>query len=204
MKLFISCSGERSKKVAELLDGWIKCVLPAVDPYLSFKGSDRTALWFSNTDDLFAGAGIAVVCLTHENKNKPWILFESGALAQVLSSNRVCTVLIDLASADLEDPLALFDHTKPTKNGIAQLVRTINDSTKELALSESVLEAVFEKYWPQFEAEFSKIIESTPSVEVKHKRKSTDVMLDDLERMLDKRIRSVETSGSARSILEKV
>jgi len=195
MKVFISWSGERSKKVAEFLDVWLKCVLQAVHPWISSKDIDRGALWFTEIADQLADTCIGVICLTHENKNKPWILFESGALAKGLSSSRVCTLLIDLESTDLENPLAQFNHTTPTKEGINQLIRTINRSLKDLALNESILEKVFETYWGQFEEGFQNILKTTPDTEVKETRKSNDIMLDVLNtvRMLDKRLRNIES-----------
>ena len=199
MKVFISWSGDRSKKVAELLDNWIQCVIQAVNPWMSSKDIDRGALWFTEITDQLANTSIGVVCLTKENKNKPWILFEAGALAKGLTSNRVCTFLIDLLATDLENPLAQFNHTFPNKESVWELVRTINLSLKEDALKESVLAKVFETYWPQFEKEFKEIISSTPETEVIVKRKDNDIMLDVLTtvRMLDKRMRNIESNNDS-------
>jgi hypothetical protein len=195
MKVFISWSGDRSKKVAELLDDWIQCVIQAVNPWMSSKDIDRGALWFSEITDQLANTSIGIVCLTKENKTKPWILFESGALAKGLTSNRVCTFLIDLAPTDLENPLAQFNHTFPVRDSVWELVRTINLTLKEAALKESVLSKVFDTYWPQFEKDFKEIIETTPETEVVTKRKDNDIMLDVLStvRMLDKRLRNIES-----------
>lgn len=196
MKVFISWSGERSKKVAELLDDWIQCVIQAVNPWMSSKDIDRGALWFTEINDQLANTSIGIVCLTKENRNKPWILFESGALAKGLTSNRVCTFLIDLSPTDLENPLAQFNHTFPVRESVWELVRTINISLKENALKESVLEKVFETYWVQFERDFKIIIETTPENSVVTKRKDNDIMLDVLStvRMLDKRMRNLEST----------
>src|ERR1043165_153842 len=106
MKIFISWSGNRSRAVAETLRDWIKCVLQATRPWISTRDIDRGSLWFSEINDQLKDTSVGIICLTQENKNRPWILFEAGALAKGLSSNRVCTLLIDLKSADLEDPLA--------------------------------------------------------------------------------------------------
>lgn len=197
MKVFISWSGDRSKKVAELLDDWIQCVIQAVNPWMSSKDIDRGALWFTEITDQLANTSIGIVCLTKENRNKPWILFESGALAKGLTSNRVCTFLIDLAPTDLENPLAQFNHTFPTRDSVWELVRTINLSLKENALKESVLSKVFDTYWPQFETCFLDIIKTTPEVEIITKRKDNDIMLDVLStvRMLDKRLRNIESES---------
>lgn len=202
MKVFISWSGDRSKKVAELLDDWIQCVIQAVNPWMSSKDIDRGALWFTEITDQLANTSIGIVCLTKENINKPWILFESGALAKGLTSNRVCTFLIDLTPTDLENPLAQFNHTFPVIDSVWELVRTINLSLKENALKESVLLKVFETYWPQFENDFNLIISSTPETEIVTKRKDNDIMLDVLStvRLLDKRIRNIE-AGSERQII---
>lgn len=203
MKVFISWSGERSKKVAELLDDWIQCVIQAVDPWMSSKDIDRGALWFTEITDQLANTSIGIVCLTKENRNKPWILFESGALAKGLTSNRVCTFLIDLAPTDLENPLAQFNHTFPVRDSVWELVRTINLSLKENALKESVLSKVFDTYWGQFEKDFKEIIETTPETEVTTKRKDNDIMLDVLStvRMLDRRMRNLESSNERPSLI---
>lgn len=198
MKVFISWSGDRSKKVAELLDDWIQCVIQAVNPWMSSKDIDRGALWFTEITDQLANTNIGIVCLTKENKNKPWILFESGALAKGLSSNRVCTFLVDLSVTDLENPLSQFNHTFPTRDSVWELVRTINLTLKENSLKESILSKVFETYWPQFEKDFKDIIDRTPEFEIKEQRNDNDILLDVLStvRTLDKRIRSIENNST--------
>ena len=205
MKVFISWSGERSKKIAELLDDWIQCVIQAVNPWMSSKDIDRGALWFTEITDQLANTSIGIVCLTKENRNKPWILFESGALAKGLTSNRVCTFLIDLAATDLENPLAQFNHTFPTKESIWELVRSVNLTLKENALKESVLSKVFETYWPQFDRDFKEIIATTPETEKIEKRNDNDIMLDVLStvRMLDKRLRNIENTSDSILVTEK-
>jgi hypothetical protein len=195
MKIFISWSGDRSRQVAELLDDWIQCVIQAVDPWMSSKDIDRGALWFTEISDELANTSVGIVCLTKENKNKPWILFESGALAKGLSSNRVCTFLIDLEPIDLENPLAQFNHTSPNRAGLFQLVRTINLSLTASALKEQVLEKVFDTYWPQFEEKFTSILKNTSEVTIKDKRKGDEILLEVLStvRGMDRRLREVET-----------
>ena len=94
MKVFMSWSGARSRAAAELLSNWTKCVIQATQPWISTRGIDRGALWFSSINDELKDTTVGIVCLTHENKNKPWILFEAGALAKGLANSRVCTFLV--------------------------------------------------------------------------------------------------------------
>ena len=198
MRVFISWSGERSRRVAELLDDWLQCVIQAADPWMSSKDIDRGALWFSEISDQLANTSIGIICLTKENKLKPWILFESGALAKGISSSRVCTFLIDLKPTDIGNPLAQFNHTKPDKGGVWELVRTINLSLKDKALKESTLEKVFDTYWKQFEDRFKLIIKETPDIEIEETRSENDILLEVLSsvRMLDRRIRRIENEDN--------
>lgn len=198
MQVFISWSGDRSRSVAGLLDKWIQCVLQAIRPWMSSKDIDRGSLWFSEITDQLKDTKIGIVCLTKDNLNKPWILFESGALAKGLSSARVCTFLIDLETTDVGNPLAQFNHTMPDKDGMYELVRTLYSSLGENALRENVLEQVFDTYWPQFEQGFEKALEDNPAGAHTPPRSEESMLSEVLRtvRTLDRRVRSIERSNS--------
>jgi len=194
MKIFISWAGNRSKAVAEILSDWIKCVLQATKPWISTRDIDRGALWFSEIHDQLKDTSVGIVCLTMENKNRPWILFETGALAKGLTSTRVCTFLVDLKPSDLEDPLAQFNHTFPHKESVWELIRTLNNCLSLNGLDERILVQVFETYWPQFENKYKEAMESNPISEKPEKRSDKTLLAEILEntRYLDNRIRSLE------------
>ena len=194
MKVFISWSGPRSRAVAELLNDWIKCVLQATRPWLSTRDIDRGALWFSEIHDQLKDTSVGIICLTQENRNRPWILFESGALAKGLSSNRVCTFLIDLKPSDLEDPLAQFNHTLPERGSVWELIRTLNNCLSANALDERILEQVFDTYWKQFETKFATALEKNPPTEKAEPRPKEDILAEILEntRFLHSRLRRLE------------
>lgn len=201
MKIFISWSGARSRAVAEVLDEWIRCVIQAARPWVSTQNIDRGAIWFNEIQTQLQDTSIGIVCLTQENKNKPWILFESGALAKGLSASRVCTFLIDLTPADVENPLAQFNHTIPERESMWQLVRTLNGCLPvDQMLSHQVLERSFETYWPQFTQEFKKALdENEPAVDVPE-RDEKDILSEILEntRSLTGRVNAIEESVKIR------
>lgn len=194
MKIFISWSGSRSKAVAELFSEWLKCVIQASQPWISTRDIDRGATWFSEINDNLRNVTVGVIFLTQENKDKPWILFETGALAKGLTSNRVCTFLIDLKPADLKDPLAQFNHTLPVKEELWELVRTINTSITDTPLDEKILDKVFETYWPQFEVDFAKALTDNPINEVVPPRSDEDILSEILNntRSLTQKVRKIE------------
>lgn len=201
MNVFLSWSGERSKRVANMLSDWLSCVIQTCRPWVSTRDIDRGALWFSEINDKLQSTSIGVICLTKENINRPWILFEAGALAKGLNGSRVCTLLIDLKPGEITDPLAQFNHTLPEKCSIYQLVKTLNNSLATGGLNETVLEKVFETYWPQFEIEFNQIISSTQSngIESTQKQSSPDLMFSSIMEMLQTmngRLRRLEKESS--------
>lgn len=158
MKVFMSWSGTRSHEVAKLLGDWLQDVIQAVKPWISSAGIDRGELWFRKISDSLGEVNMGIVCLTPENKEAPWILFEAGALLKGIPEARVMTFLIDLKPQDIRDPLAQFNHTSPTKPDMFELVKTLNSKLGETALAEARLTSVFNTFWPQFETKFNTIM----------------------------------------------
>lgn len=193
MKVFMSWSGLRSKATAELLANWAKCVIQATQPWISTSGIDRGAVWFSTINDELKDTSVGIVCLTHENKNKPWILFESGALAKGLVNSRVCTFLVDLKPSDLESPLAQFNHTTPDREGLWNLARTLNNSVAT-PLEARILEQVFDTNWPRFEEEFAQLLRGYPQNVEPEVRSNDSILMEILEssRGMNQRMRVIE------------
>lgn len=197
MKVFISWSGTRSQAVAELMNEWIKCVLQASNPWISTRGIDKGSIWFSEISDQLKDTAAGIVCLTQENKDKPWILFETGALAKGLNTNRVCTFLIDLEPKDIEDPLAQFNHTTADSDSMWGLISSLNSCLDVQRLSDKVLRQVFDTYWPQFDAKFKDILETFPAKANVPPRTDKSILSEILNntRVLSNRIRELEVRG---------
>lgn len=194
MKIFISWSGARSRAVAELMSDWIKCVLQASQPWISTRDIDKGAIWFSEISDQLKDTAAGIVCLTRENKDKPWILFETGALAKGLSTNRVCTFLVDLKASDVEDPLAQFNHTTPDQSSLWGLTCSLNNCLGDRGLDERILKQVFDTYWPKFDEGFNRAItDNLPNEKVKP-RSDQSILSEILSntRMLASRVRDLE------------
>lgn len=193
MKIFISWSGEKSKQVAVLLEDWIKMVIQASEPWVS-TNIQSGSLWFQELNEQLKDVSIGIVCITAENRDKPWILFETGALAKGLSTNRVCTLLIDLKNEDIGQPLAQFNHTYPDREGMFKLITTINAQLDKTALPPHILARVFEKNWPEFESRIKEILEmQTSFISKKTKRESDDILKEVLQtvRSFDNKLQKV-------------
>lgn len=197
MKVFMSWSGARSRAAAELLRWWTRSIIQAARPWISTEDVDRGSLWFSEISNNLSDTSIGIVCLTHENKDRPWILFEAGALAKGLSNSRVCTFLVDLEPSDIRDPLAAFNHTQPNELDMRKLARTLNRALGDNALSDEVLTDAFNAYWPQFQERWQVLLDSIPPATVVVKRPADDIMSEILEnvRGMNQRIRALEANS---------
>jgi hypothetical protein len=193
MKVFMSWSGSRSMAAAELLQGWIKCVLQATQPWISTSGIDPGAVWFNRISDELKDTSVGIVCLTHQNKNSPWILFEAGALAKGLTATQVCTFLVDLGPSDITDPLAQFNHTSPDRAGLHKLVVSLNAALTS-PLPAITLNTVFDAFWPEFESKFAELLAKHPQI-VAVKARPNDELLEEIlqtTRNMEKRLRLIE------------
>ncbi|MDB5935211.1 MAG: hypothetical protein JWQ01_2555 [Massilia sp.] len=197
MKIFMSWSGRRSHAAAEVVAWWLKCVIQASRPWISSEDVDRGALWFNEITNVLADTSVGIVCLTDENKDRPWILFEAGALAKGLSNSRVCTFLVDLESKDIKDPLAQFNHTGPTRDDMKKLARTLNSVLGPNALDTNVLSDVCDTYWPIFEVKYKAAMDANQPAGPVVARADDDVLGEILEsvRGMNQRVRSLENNS---------
>jgi len=77
MKIFISWSGELSKDLGEVIRKWIPSVLQAVRPYFTPNDIEKGARWSSHIATELQDSRIGIFCLTQENLNSAWMMFEA-------------------------------------------------------------------------------------------------------------------------------
>src|SRR5260370_34207518 len=96
---------------------------------------------------------VGIICSPAENLRADWILYEAGALSKTLDAKtRVCTYLLaGLESRNLKPPLSLFQWTKADKADTRKLIHTINKHLDATPVSESSLDTIFEKMWPDLQ-----------------------------------------------------
>jgi hypothetical protein len=162
MKVFLSWSGERSHAVALVVYEWLMAVIQATRPWLSSEDIQRGAQWFGDTSTQLQESTVGIFCLTQKNKNAPWILFEAGAIAKGVHTNRICTLLIDLQSTDVLGPLSQFNHTLPNHVDMWKLAITINSALGDMRLTDSQLKKSFDAHWNAFEADFAAAVAENP------------------------------------------
>ena len=180
--VFITWSGGRSKWIAEEMSGWLRMVVNAAKPFFSTNSIDKGARGLPELSKALAGAKVGIVCLTLENQNAPWVLYEAGALSKTIDEKtRLCTYLLGgLQPQDVEAPLGMFQATNSDRDDTLRLVKTINKAVSgEDPLPEKLLEESFDLHWPKLEKKIATM--PKPEVAVPAKRSLDSVVADILE-----------------------
>jgi hypothetical protein len=162
MKVFISWSGERSEAVAKSLREWFPLVLHYVDPWLSQSDIQAGDRWSIEVAKKLENCNFGVLCVTRQNLNSPWILFEAGALAKSMEDGRVIPLLLDIDFKEVSGPLAQFQAKKVEQTGIWELISSLNKAA-ENPIPEPQLTKLFSALWGDLEKQISSIpVATTP------------------------------------------
>lgn len=198
-RVFISWSGELSRKLGEALRDWLPASLQFVKPYFSPQDIEKGSKWDSEISKELEASDVGIVCLTQDNTEKPWIVFEAGALSKSVDKSRVCTLLFNLESSDVKGPLTSFQATRFNKSDFKKLFETINAAGGESRLDAAVLDSVFTMWWPKLDAAVSEIIESHKDADQSARRSDRDILEEvlDLARLSASRDRSDRLGAGA-------
>ena len=160
MKVFVSWSGCLSKDIAEAIRIWLPAVLQAVKPYFTPDDIEKGARWSSEIAAELESSKLGIFCITRDNLNSPWIIFEAGAISKVVGKGSVCPILFDVENSDISGPLGQFQSTEFQKGDFLKLIKTINTELGDSKLPDATLIDVFNMWWPKLEDDISKIIKS--------------------------------------------
>jgi hypothetical protein len=176
MKIFISWSGDRSKALAAALKDWLPTVLQYVQPWMSSSDINSGDRWSNEIAKQLQETNFGILCVTKENLEAPWLLFEAGALAKSMQDGRVIPLRLDVEQSDITGPLQQFHSEKADSQGVKKLLTSLNSSWTT-PIADDVLQNVFDPMW----AVLDKKIEAIPASEVAHKKsRSQAEVLEDL------------------------
>ncbi len=173
MKVFISWSGKRSKELANALRDWLPCVLQYVEPFVSDKDISAGDRWAQKIAGELELANFGIICITPENLNSEWILFESGALSKSMQDGKVIPLLLGLELSDLSGPLSQFQAKKVDKGGLMEAVQAINN-VAENKTSEEIITRSVPAMWATLESAIEAITDNAPTE--KHMRPQHEIL----------------------------
>jgi hypothetical protein len=159
MRLFISWSGKSSHEIAKALQEWFpKIFHNNVELWVAYD-IEQGSKWLIELADGLEQTQFGILCMTPDNLDSAWMLFEAGAIsmAEKLKGKRyVCPYLFNVRNSDLPQPLSQFQTARADEEGTYRLVRTINN-LQEHPLSETLLRDEFEEHWSSLEEALKKI-----------------------------------------------
>ena len=148
MKVFLSWSGHKSHQVALILRDWLPSVIQSIMPYVSSEDIDKGARWSTDIAKELEDSTFGILCVTKENLDAPWLLFEAGALSKMMDKSSVCPFIFDLKRAEVRGPILQFQSTVFEKEDVRKLLSTLNKACGEFGLKEELLVKTFEVWWP--------------------------------------------------------
>src|SRR5262249_6663749 len=159
MKIFISWSGDRSKKVASALKMWLRDVFQGIpiQALMSDQNILAGARWESELEKMLNECKLGIICLTPESLQSPWLTFEAGALSTAITGSRVIPYRFELRSADLGPPLSQFQDVSADEQGTFKLVQSINDACGSPIKEEERLKRTFDHWWLDLDQQLMKI-----------------------------------------------
>jgi hypothetical protein len=161
VRIFISWSGHRSQAVAEALKEWLPRLFQAVEPWISSADIRAGSRWAVEVAKALETTDFGILCVTKENLNAPWLLFEAGALSRSLSVGKVVPYLLDLEPHQLTGPLSQFQAVKADETGTGKLVRCVAEQHNENRRPGATLAHVYAAFWPELSSVLKHIEESS-------------------------------------------
>jgi hypothetical protein len=192
MDVFISWSGQRSKKVADFLFSWLRKLPLTIVPWVSGEAIDPGTRWSKELDEALKETNFGILCVTKENQREPWICFEAGALAKAIDRTNVVPYLIDMGPGELEHPLKQFHAIEANKENTLKLIKTIHKVSGDKTRSEGDLTEVFEKWWPDLEVKIGEAKLEVPETKISNEEFSPR----EIKAAIDKILKGVESISS--------
>jgi hypothetical protein len=201
MRVFISWSGDLSKALAEAIRNWLPSALQYVKPYFSPSDIEKGSKWATEIFKELSASTTCIIVLTRENLASNWVMFEAGAISCTIDRARVCPLIFDLEETDLQGPLAQFQATKFVKSDIRKLFFNINSAAGEHKLSDTVADGVFEKWWPDLEAQIVQILEGHRLTKAKTDIRSERDLIEELLLLTRKISTEIEPKAAPKRVV---
>lgn len=167
MKVFISWSGKKSKKIALIFRDWLPTVIQSIKPFVSSEDIEKGARWNTDIAQELKESSFGLICVTKENLESPWLNFEAGALSKTIDNTFVAPFLFDVKPSDLTgSPISQFQSTNFSREDMKRLVETLN-AASENTLDTPRLDKAFELCYPDLEKSINELIKAKTDEEEK-------------------------------------
>lgn len=179
MKIFISWSGEKSRQIGEAFRHWLPDVIQSVRPYFTPDDVAKGQRWAADIAENLHTSQFGLFCLTSENLNAPWLLFEAGAVSKDSKNGKVCPLLFGIDSTQLAGPLLQFQATTYSREEVYKFLKSINAETNN-PLNDVQLERAFDRCWNELDNKIQEILASNAQDQAPVPRSLQDMVKETL------------------------
>jgi len=129
------------------LRDWLPYIFPGIELFVSSEDIRKGKRWRAAISKELDSSNFGIACLTSDNLEAPWLLFESGALSKSVKEASLYTLLLGgLRPSDVEGPLSDFQHTTFEKEDFFKLVKSINEINTP-KVEEIRVRVTYDKFW---------------------------------------------------------
>ncbi|MBA1446453.1 MAG: toll/interleukin-1 receptor domain-containing protein [Chromatiales bacterium] len=155
--IFLSWSGEESRKVAEALHRWLPHFIQLIDPWMSSTDILAGTRWQTEIASRLNECVFGIICVTPQNVESPWMLFETGALSKTIEASKVCPILLGVRVDQLPQALSQFQTVEADEHGIRSLLHALNDSLGDNKITDLQLGQAYAKFHEDLEKDLAEV-----------------------------------------------
>ncbi len=155
MRIFLSWSGEISKRIADEIKVYIPIIFDGKVDFFYSPEIRKGEKWQEELFKNIANCKATIICITPENKGAPWINFEAGVIAA--NEFKTCPIYFGFRDCSTEGPLSCFQATLYNKTDFFRLIESINNELDEKTDKE-ILKNLFEKNWKHLNSRINSIL----------------------------------------------
>jgi len=162
MKLFISWSGNRSKKLAEALSKWLPFVVQTVEPWVSQEIPEGTR-WQMVLGEKLADTNFGISCITPDNVRSEWLHYEAGALSKHPDPKEAGIIPVlfgDVSESQLSGPLKQFQGTRFCKDNLLKVVERLAQLSGANDAAKKAIPEIFDTFWPKLQNDIREIMQA--------------------------------------------
>ncbi len=183
MKVFVGWSGDLSRKVASILHKYLPLIDREFGVFVSEHDIESGARWGRELASRLDESNFGILCLSQDNLNESWILFEAGALTKHVEGHACGLLLGGLRPANIGGPLAQFQHRSFDETGLRTLLNDMN-AKLDPPLAVDQLRTLFDTFWPIMKAEYDTAVTETGQTQVPETQRPDRELLEEVLRLM--------------------
>lgn len=196
MLIFISWSGNASRAVAEILGTILQHMVRGASTFVSTHDIDAGDRWGARLSEELEKSHHAILCVTRDNQDAPWLNYEAGAVSKFVDGSRVIPYTLGFPPGELKNgPLTWFQGVQNDEAGTWSLVRSLNHSMSKPD-DEGFVREDFDLWWPRLREKMSELVTEEQDAIEENLPNERELLLElrqDVRRLLD------ETKGQSRT-----